>query len=356
MAKRKRGKRRGGLPATYPDRMISVYINPEEPRVTALVLTDEKQELALRAWELVDEGIAVACECEKPDCPKNNLLLKPEVPEAIELQIQEEIEALRGEYRVPTPRVGFGTKVEGVHTVLPHFQLGGKWKDETAVRRARAAFLATVAREHHEELVPLELPEFMKGMSWDETKEVERFAQLAYGLLTYEGALRSDELIEIVAGLGDFGSWFSPQRAREIIETDPRFVWPKGDIVSIEEVQNPRRVMAEKAARKLPPKRFTVQELLAVAAGDVPLTPLEKKVEDTLNRRSRWRFSVRDIQLKIKNTDRPTEIMDEIMARLDFKDAADANRTLQPLMRLWNATPRYELRGRSPDEVGRLRG
>ena len=123
MARRRRRRRRGRSrrSPTRQKYLMSVYINPEEPRVTGLVMDTNRNQIALRAWELFDDGIGVTCECEKEDCEADGILMKPELPHNTENQLLEEIERFRQEYRVRPSSVGYGTKVHGSlesHTAL----------------------------------------------------------------------------------------------------------------------------------------------------------------------------------------------------------------------------------------------
>ncbi len=336
---------------------MSVFINPEEPRVTVLILDAQNNQIALRTWELFEDGIGVACECEKEDCEADGLLIKPELPHNIENQLREEIEKFRQEYRVHPSQVGYGTKVHGKHTLLPRFELGGRWKDEQAIRVARAAFLATVLREHPEEAVLLK-PEDLPSEEEIEQRmaEAERFLKLAHGLLFYEGALQIDDLVSQVLAVEPFRPWLKEEDWLPTIRRDDRFR-VHGDVVYRPEIQNLDWVLREKRLRPLPPLDFTAKRLLQAAEGTLPLTSLERRVDKLLQRgQSPWK-SVRDLQQEIRNTDRPTELIQGFLDTVGgTADVDELNRLIKPFMELWNNTPRYELRGRTPMGASSSRG
>ena len=88
--KRTSSKRKAPLPpsvqpAQTTDYRLEVEVRTDEPLVVAFVLTKGKHEVAQRVWKLTDEGITVACFCEKGwKCRSAARLLKPESPARIE--------------------------------------------------------------------------------------------------------------------------------------------------------------------------------------------------------------------------------------------------------------------------------
>lgn len=331
---------------------MSVFINPEEPRVTALILDAQDNQIALRTWELSEDGIGVACKCEKEDGEADGLLIKPELPHNIENQLHEEIEKFRQEYRVHPSQIGYGTKVQGKHTLVPRLELGGRWKDETAIHSARARFLVTVIRGHPEEAVLLK-PEDLPPKEEIEQRmaEAERFLKLAHGLLFFEGALQIDDLVSQVLAVEPFRPWVEEEDWLSTIRRDDRFR-VRSDIVYRSEIRNLDWVLREKRLRPLPPVDFTAKRLLQAAEGTLPLTSLERRVDKLLQRgQSPWK-SVRDFQQEMRNTDHPTELMQGFLDALGgMADVDELNRLIKPFMELWNNTPRYELRGRTPMEA-----
>jgi len=108
---------------------IEVYVEPDTPLVTAYVLTKGKKQIAVRMWELMDEGIVVTCLCEKAwSCPTDGRLLEPEGPSRISAQIEAQIEDLRQEYGISTWRVFRHAIVHGAPQQVPRVVLRGEWK------------------------------------------------------------------------------------------------------------------------------------------------------------------------------------------------------------------------------------
>ncbi|HID64708.1 MAG TPA: hypothetical protein EYP49_18475 [Anaerolineae bacterium] len=133
--------------ATAAGQKIEVYTNAADPVVTAFVIASRGRELARRTWELVEDGIAVWCRCEKgPFCPADQTMLGPETADEIEAQLQAEIEALRREYRVPGKRVNFYYFLHDAPRPERRLLLRGLWKDDVALSRARNTFMKTYTR------------------------------------------------------------------------------------------------------------------------------------------------------------------------------------------------------------------
>ena len=102
-AARRPVKKTPPAPAPYK---IEVYIDPRVPEVDAFVLMKGKKQMAVRSWELTDEGIAVVCRCEKwYRCPAHGTVLEPVDGAGIEAQIEAQIEELRQEYGISSRRV-----------------------------------------------------------------------------------------------------------------------------------------------------------------------------------------------------------------------------------------------------------
>ncbi len=128
-------------PRTVTGYRIKVQVEPDAPVVTAFVLTKGWKEIAIRTWELVEDGIAVTCRCEKGwECPANDELLEPEHASNIEAQLEAEIETLRQEYRVSSRRVSLDAVVRGAVRSMPRLVLRGQWKDDEVLAAARAGF------------------------------------------------------------------------------------------------------------------------------------------------------------------------------------------------------------------------
>jgi len=123
---------------------IEVYTHATEPMITAFVIASGGRELARRTWELVEDGIAVWCRCEKgPFCRVNQTVFEPGTAAEIEAQLQDEIDALRQEYQVPGRRIKFYYVLRDTPRPERRLLLRGQWKDDAALSRARTAFIET---------------------------------------------------------------------------------------------------------------------------------------------------------------------------------------------------------------------
>jgi hypothetical protein len=115
-------------PAPYK---IEVYVEPHAPEVNAFVLTKGKKQIAVRSWELTDDGLLVTCRCEKwYRCPANGTVLEPADGSGIEAQIEAQIEELRREYGISTRRVFRHAVVRDALRQVPRVVLRGKWRTE----------------------------------------------------------------------------------------------------------------------------------------------------------------------------------------------------------------------------------
>jgi hypothetical protein len=94
-------RKQAAAPKTPKAAKIEVYVDPDEPVVTAVVLSSGNTEIAVRSWERVGTGIAVWCDCEKGwRCAADRTLLKLDPSIEVDLQVWHQIGALRGEYSV----------------------------------------------------------------------------------------------------------------------------------------------------------------------------------------------------------------------------------------------------------------
>ena len=119
---------------------IEIRVDAGAPVVMAAVLTPGHKVIALRTWELVEDGILVSCQCEKFYCPANDKIFAPEDAARIEAQIEQQIERLRFEYHVPPSRVAFFALIRDTLRPMPRLTLRGAWKDDAALAKARQAF------------------------------------------------------------------------------------------------------------------------------------------------------------------------------------------------------------------------
>lgn len=134
----------GGRWATATGQKIEVYTHAAEPVVDAFVIASGGRELARRTWQLVEDGIAVWCQCEKgPFCQVNQTVFEPRTADRIEAQLQAQIEALRQEYQVPGKRINFYYVLHDVPRPERRLLLRGQWKNDASLSRARTAFRKT---------------------------------------------------------------------------------------------------------------------------------------------------------------------------------------------------------------------
>jgi hypothetical protein len=128
--------------ATATGQKIVVYTHAAEPVVDAFVIASGGRELARRTWQLVEDGIAVWCQCEKgPFCRVNQTVFEPRAADEIEAQLRAEIEALRQEYQVLRKRINFYYVLHDVPRPERRLLLRGQWKNDAALSRARTAFI-----------------------------------------------------------------------------------------------------------------------------------------------------------------------------------------------------------------------
>jgi hypothetical protein len=124
---------------------IEVRVDAHEPVVMAGVLTAGNKPIAVRTWELVEDGVLVTCQCEKSSCPADDMIFEPEDAANVEAQIEYHLDRLRQEYRVPAGRVTFFSHLRDTLRPMRYFTLHGAWKDEAVLSDVRAAFRKTYA-------------------------------------------------------------------------------------------------------------------------------------------------------------------------------------------------------------------
>lgn len=93
------------------------------------LLADVKgnKQIAVRSWELTDDGIVVTCQCEKwYRCPVDGTVLEPAAPSGIETQIED----LRREYSISARRVLRIAMAHGAPRQVSRVVLRGKWTQE----------------------------------------------------------------------------------------------------------------------------------------------------------------------------------------------------------------------------------
>jgi hypothetical protein len=346
-------RERAVKPAPRGDYRLQVEVRTDEPLVAAFVLTQDDGEIAQRSWRLVPRGLQVACFCERGlKCPWAHKVLPLEPPGRVEAQLQGEIDRFRAEYRIPPYRAGTYTWERGEFIRLPRLRLRGEWKDRNRTGPAAATGVVDATPPT---AAPIRYPEWLLELESAEAErvmpEVERFVQTAFGWLVYEGALPANELAALTAPLAQPGQWYAAERALGLFRAEPHFRVARGNIVSLDQVDHPLKVIKEKAARGLAPRPLTAEELLAAASGPLPLTPREQEIEQALNRRASGRIYLRSVQGLMRNATEPGQLVQSLLDLCAPASEAEARELVALLGELWNATPRYELRGRTPDEV-----
>jgi hypothetical protein len=352
------GRASTARPAPRADYRFQVEVQSDEPLVVAFILTPDGGEIAQRAWRLTPHGLLVTCYCELGlKCRWASKVLPIQPPARVEAQLQVEIDGFRAEYRIPPYRAAIYAHERGEFIRQPRLRLRGEWKDRT--RPGPAAGAVGLAGSMPA-AAPLRYPEWLLDLDRAEAEqvmpEVERFIRVAFGWLVYEGALRATDLAELTAAVARPGLWYAAERALGLFRAEPRFRVARGSVVSLDQVEHPLKVMKEKVARGLAPRSFSVEQLLAAAAGPLPLSPREQEIEQVLNRRASRRIYLRSVQELMRNAAGPGQLVSVLLDLCAPADEAEAQALAALLGELWNATPRYELRGRTPDEVGAERG
>jgi hypothetical protein len=330
----------------------------DEPLVVAFILTSDEHEIAQRSWRLMPHGLQVACFCERGwKCPWASKVLPLEPPARVEAQLQVEVDRFRVEYRIPPYRAAIYSWERGEFVRLPRLRLRGEWKDRN---RLGPKAVAGAIDGTKPAAAPIRYPEWLLDLEPAEAErvrpEVERFIQIAFGWLVYEGALPANELAALTAQVAQPGKWYAAVRSLSLFRAEPRFRLARGNVVSLDQVEHPLKVMKEKAARGLAPRSFTAEELSAAAAGPLPLTPREQEIEQVLNRRAPQRIYLCSLQGLMRNASDPGHLVPSLLDLCAPVDEPEAQALVALLGELWNATPRYELRGRTPDEVRAERG
>lgn len=126
---------------------VEVRVDALEPVVMAAVLAPSGKVIAVRTWELVRDGIAITCQCEKSHCNSDGLILEPWDAARIEDEIESQVVKFCSEYGVLHDRVTFYSQVRDTLRLLPRLVLRGAWKDDTVLAKARAAFYRSYSSE-----------------------------------------------------------------------------------------------------------------------------------------------------------------------------------------------------------------
>jgi hypothetical protein len=120
---------------------LEVYSDPAENQITAYI-THRKREIATRAWSMTDEGIAVNCWCEKPNCGERGIVYRPMEAERITGQVVGFVEKFANEYGVPGKKIRYHhIRQQGEHGEV-RLKLPASWKDPLVLEKAWVGFEA----------------------------------------------------------------------------------------------------------------------------------------------------------------------------------------------------------------------
>lgn len=125
------------------DRQLDIRISQNSPQVETIVISDNPQTpiLAIKRWTLEGNGIFAYCDCPKP-CKDNRVVIKPELPQHIEAQLQHEIDRFRNKLGIPPNNVRISTSQPSLFDSVDNFKLHGAWKDRTLIHQIRNRFEA----------------------------------------------------------------------------------------------------------------------------------------------------------------------------------------------------------------------
>ncbi len=119
---------------------VDVFFGSARALVSAYVMV-KKREIAVRSWELTEDGIAVYCKCANPYCRKDGLIYRPAREDGqIEGQMMSFIQELMEEYHVPSRKLHFYRMRAGESYDERKLVLIGKWRDADALEAARQGF------------------------------------------------------------------------------------------------------------------------------------------------------------------------------------------------------------------------
>ena len=137
-------------PPARPDRLshpksasaqrIQVEIDGRTAEVRAFAIYKER-EIALRIWELAEDGIVTTCHCEKAwKCTADDKIDRPADAEHIEAQLMKFIRALADEYSVPEKKISYLRMVSGRTIENRSLILGPTWKNPASLASAQSFF------------------------------------------------------------------------------------------------------------------------------------------------------------------------------------------------------------------------
>ena len=127
---------------------LEVYSDPAQNQIIAHVIL-RRREIATRAWSMTDEGIAVNCWCEKPNCEERGIVYRPMDAERITGQVVGFVEMYANEYGVPGKKIRFyQIRQREVHGEV-RLKLPASWKDPLVLEQAWTGFDALRNRNRY---------------------------------------------------------------------------------------------------------------------------------------------------------------------------------------------------------------
>jgi len=335
---------------------IKVFVHPDAPVVEAFLLDKEQKEIAIRTWQLVEDGIVVWCRCEKGrNCSVDGNLNRPARASDISAQIKKQVENLAHEYGVSIRRIEWYAITRGEMRRQTGPVLWGDWRNEEKLALARVGHRVAYSQQFPWATARgIELPAFARQMEAAEAVEVGHVMQMAEGLLHFEGVLPCDELLARVVALARPGAWYTPERGTQILLANTALRQPTGSgLVSLKDTVRPATLMKRKLELRFPPREFGRLELLDAADPDLPLARdlarLERKLGQIVDRD----VDIRHLQIIAKNQPSIEAVLAELADQYEVPEKR-ADDWIKWLTRLWEQTPRYELGGRTPAEANKM--
>lgn len=127
---------------------LEVYSDPAQNNITAYVIL-KKREITTREWSMTEEGIAVNCWCEKPNCEERGIVYRPMDAERLTEQVVGFVEKYANEYGVPGKKIRFFHIRQGeVHGEV-RLKLPASWKDPLVLEKAWTGFDALRIRNRY---------------------------------------------------------------------------------------------------------------------------------------------------------------------------------------------------------------
>lgn len=229
----------------------------------------------------------------------------------------------------------------------PRLTLRGPWKDEEKLAEARQGFDLVYAEQYGPPV-----RKTPRGLQPHEAPEAERFLALAAGLLKLEGTLKRENLYERVSDLLHPGEWCTLECVDALLRQNGAHfkVMANGQVAS-RAVGNVQALASRKKAHWLPPRQWTVEELLAAYEGKQPLSELEARIEHELRELGCSEVSVRACQEGLQNGESIADIVWDLEGYYHVSDP-DARRRVAELVEELAANTRlWELGGRMPEEA-----